>query len=297
VENISENHFNISKILELLDLENIHFKFFCDLKVANILCGLQSHASKHPCCYCDVAKDELHREGTLRTFGSLRQNFEAFKASQTSVASNFKNCHEKPLLSQGDDTEVLDVIPPPELHLLLGAVNHLFQGMKRVWDLADSWPESLHIKPAPNHGGHLFNGPACHKLLQNIDQLELMAQRTSSFQVQPFIQAFRDFKKVVHACFGQDLDENFPAFIKEFQETCCSLPITVTPKLHIIFNHIPEFIKRNKKALGIFSEQALESAHCDFQQFWNTRFKRQISHPEYSDHLLKSVVEYNSKHV
>ena len=209
VEDISENYSNISKILQLLDLENIHFKFVCDLKVANILCGLQSHSSKHPCCYCDVSKDELHQKGNLQSFGSLRQNFEAFKASQTVLASDFKNCHENPILPLDDAVEVLDVIPPPELHLLLGAVNHLFQGMKRAWELADSWPEHLHIKPAPYHGGHLFNGPACHKLLQNIDQLELIAQTTSSFQVQPFIQAFRDFKEVVHACFGKELDHQF----------------------------------------------------------------------------------------
>ena len=149
VEDISENHFNISKIFELMDLENIHFKFVCDLKVANILCGLQSHASKHPCCFCDVTKDELHKRGNLRTFGSLRQNFEAFKSSKSSLASDFFNCHEKPILPHEDDTEVLDVIPPPELHLMLGAVNHLFQGMKRVWELADLWPEQLSIKPAP----------------------------------------------------------------------------------------------------------------------------------------------------
>ena len=297
VENITENYFNISKVLQLLDLEHLHFKFVSDLKVANIVCGLQSHSSMHPCCYCDATKDELQREGTLRTFGSLRQNFEAFKASQSSTASDFMNCHEKPLLLQTDDTEVLDVIPPPELHLLLGAVNHLFQGMKRVWEVADSWPEYLHLKPAPYQGGHHFNGPACYKLLQNIDQLELIAQKTSSFEIQPFVQAFRDFKKVVHACFGQELDQDFASMIGQFKASCSALPISTTPKLHIIFCHISEFIQRNERALGIFSEQALESAHSDFQSFWETRFKRQMPHPDYPDQLLKSVVEYNSKHI
>ena len=297
VEDISENHFNISKIFELMDLENIHFKFVCDLKVANILCGLQSHASKHPCCFCDVTKDELHKRGNLRTFGSLRQNFEAFKSSKSSLASDFFNCHEKPILPHEDDTEVLNVIPPPELHLMLGAVNHLFQGMKRVWELADLWPEQLSIKPAPYHGGHNFNGPACHKLLQNVDQLEVIAQRRSSFEVQPFVQAFRDFKAVVHSCFGNELSQDYATQIEQFKKSCINLPITITPKLHIIFQHIPEFIERNKVALGIFSEQALESAHSDYQSFWETRFKRQLFHPEYCEQLLKSVVEYNSKHL
>ena len=53
------------------------------------------------------------------------------------------------------------------------------------------------------HGGESFNGQACHKVLQNIDQLELLAYSNTTYQVQPWIeaQALRNVRKVIHSCF------------------------------------------------------------------------------------------------
>ena len=297
VEDISETFYNISQILGLIKTKDILHLMVCDLKVANILCGLQGHASKHPCCFCEVAKESLHQDAAPRTLGSLRKNFEAYKSSGKPLAADFQNCIHEPIFSGSDETEILDVLVPPELHLLLGIVNHLFQGMKRIWNAASTWPQKLHISTSPYHGSENFNGPACHKLLQNIDQLELLVQNSSSFQVQPFIQAFRDFRMVVHSSFGMSLDNNFFRFIRNFKESCEHLPVTITPKLHILFFHVPEFIRRKNMPLGVFSEQASESVHQDFQKFWDTRYKRAMGHPEYSNKLLKSIVEYNSKHI
>ena len=297
VEDISENFVNISQILSLLNTKDIHHLMVCDLKVANILCGLQGHTSKHPCCFCEVERESLHQDGAPRTLGSLRRNFEAFKSSGKPLASDFQNCIHEPILSGSDETEILDVLAPPELHLLLGIVNHLFQGMKRIWNDASIWPQKLHISAAPYHGGENFNGPACHKLLQSIDQLELLVQNSSAFQVQPFIQAFRDFQKVVHSCFGMSLGHDFSHLIFNFKGSCEQLPVSITPKLHILFFHVPEFIRRKNSPLGVFSEQASESVHQDYQKFWDMRYKRDVSHPDYSNQLLKSIVEYNSKHI
>jgi len=85
---------------------------------------------------------------------------------------------------------------------------------------------------------------------------------------------------MVHPCFGNDLDQDFALKIEIFKESCIHLPITIIPKLHLIFQHIPEFVQRNKRALGVFREQVLESADLDFQSFWENRFKRQIIHPD-----------------
>ena len=62
VEDISETFYNISQILGLIKTKDILHLMVCDLKVANILCGLQGHASKHPCCFCEVAKESLHQD-------------------------------------------------------------------------------------------------------------------------------------------------------------------------------------------------------------------------------------------
>jgi hypothetical protein len=41
---------------------------------------------------------------------------------------------------------VLSIIPPPELNLLLGVVNHLFVGLKKVWPDAEQWPQMSRCK-------------------------------------------------------------------------------------------------------------------------------------------------------
>ena len=63
-------------------------------------------------------------------------------------AQKFANCIHPPLLSVQGDPEVLDVIPPPELHLLMGAVNIKLELLRmiletigieqKLWDWCDS---------------------------------------------------------------------------------------------------------------------------------------------------------------
>lgn len=296
-EDIKENYSNLSIILNLLELDKIKFVVASDLKIANLLCGIQSHASKHPCCYCEISSECLIQCGQLRTFGSLHRDFTAFSSSTKAKAMEFNNSIHQPLLQEHEDVKVLNVIPPPELHLLLGIVNHLFVKMKNIWPEVNQWPEMIHVKPAPYQGGEQFNGPACHKLLQHIDALELLAQKNLAFHVQPWIDALRSFKKVVHACFGMELQPDFQNAIREFQNHCQNLHISITPKLHILFHHVPQFIASHNEALGLYTEQTGESAHHDFKLFWEHRFKRHLGQPSYSSQLLNAVIEYNSKHI
>jgi len=297
VEDVTESHANIGSLLKNLNLEKVNLVVACDLKVANILCGIQSHSSMHPCCFCDVSKDNLVHCGKPRTFGSLKQFSQKYQASSSKSAKDFYNCVNEPLLLHKDDTRVIDIIPPPELHLLLGVVNHLYSGLKAIWPMVEEWPKMLYIKTVSYHGGNSFNGPACHKLLQSIDKLEAISQTNNAFHVQPWITALRHFKDVVHSCFGMTLGENFSDHIAKFTASCISLPISVTPKMHIVFHHVLHFIEKEKKSLGIFSEQAAETVHHDFASHWNDRYKRQMNHPDYSSQLLNAVVEYNSKHM
>ena len=202
-----------------------------------------------------------------------------------------------PLLPEQDETRVLDVIPPPELHLLLGIVNHLFVGFKKAWPMASEWPNLIHLKPVAYHGGQSFNGPDCHKLLQSIDKIEELAHLQNAFQAQPWIHAFRLFKQVVHSCFGMVLEKNFEEKISSFKSACTELPISITPKLHILFHHVKQFIDLENLPLGIFSEQASESVHHHFGTHWSQRYKRDMMQPDYEAHLLQAVIDYNSKHI
>ena len=56
-----------------------------------------------------------------------------------------------PLTDLPDQTSIFDLIPPMELHLMLGVVNHLFMALRDIWPKADDWPILLHIQPQPYH--------------------------------------------------------------------------------------------------------------------------------------------------
>ena len=44
------------------------------------------------------------------------------------------NCVNRPICSLDKDKEIIDIIPPPELHLLLGVVNHIFKNMLQEFE-------------------------------------------------------------------------------------------------------------------------------------------------------------------
>ena len=93
--------------------------------MANIICGIQSHSSKHPCCWCDVGSDNLLECGSLRSFGTLKERYAEFIANGLDLdfAKIFANVIHSPLINMNNSVFILDVILPMELHLLL-ATSH-----------------------------------------------------------------------------------------------------------------------------------------------------------------------------
>jgi hypothetical protein len=113
------------------------------------------------------------------------------------------------------------------------------------------------------------------------------------------ITAFTAFKEVKEACFGQNLDPYFESSIQDFGLAYLQLGIPVTSKVHTVLVHVKQFLnKQNGQGLGVWSEQALESLHHDFNQLRvNGKYKRTLTPAKYSEQLLKCVVTYNSRHV
>ena len=127
-EDLQESHYNMGIILELLQIHELHGVIASDLKLINIILGLSSQGGKYTCVYCEEEKKELST-GRLRSFGRLNECFAGYVA-QGSKERNMKNhynvIHEC-LLDGDPETLVLHIIPPPELHLLMGVVNHLLE--------------------------------------------------------------------------------------------------------------------------------------------------------------------------
>ena len=82
------------------------------------------------CIIMNGHRTNLDGQGLARTLESLRQAFTAWVNSRTrqEKAKHYGNVIHMPILSGDPDTLVIDILPPPELHLLLGVVGTLFKG-------------------------------------------------------------------------------------------------------------------------------------------------------------------------
>ena len=126
VQDIPEKYENVQKIMELLDIDELKHSFSVDLKLQNVMCGMQSHGSTHPCVYCEGSKP-WEEPSNPRTMGNLRKHYESFENAPPSkkIPKNFKNVVHPPLFNDADHVEILDVMPLAELHLMLGITNTL----------------------------------------------------------------------------------------------------------------------------------------------------------------------------
>ena len=191
-----------------------------------------------------------------------------------------------------ESTLILRVVPPPELHLLIGPVNTIYDELSKVWPDCEEWIKRLSIKREDYHGGQ-FNGNDSRKLMKNISILEEFAPS----KVNPFIETFKAFNEVIKSCYGTNLFPNYKELIKNFRICYRRLPINVTPKVHAVFFHVEDFCELVGMGLGPWSEQAAESLHADFDNVW-TRYKvRDIDHEKFGKRLFEAVVAYNSQHL
>ena len=53
-----------------------------------------------------------------------------------------------PLIVKGrsPDSPLIEVMPPPELHLLTGPVNTLYKAMEKLWHNASQWLVACHVQ-------------------------------------------------------------------------------------------------------------------------------------------------------
>lgn len=299
VPDTDENYRNMLTLWIMLRLTTIdaipNTVIATDLKLANIILGLMSHSSVYPCTWCDISKYRLSENGDLRTLGNIEHKFWTWHDEGSGVlgqAKAYGNCVHVPIVKGDPNTLVIDIIPPPELHLLMGTVNTMYTALLKRWpEGAVAWAKACHVEREAIHGG-TFNGNSCRLLLSKVDILR------SSCPVQhlAFVAAFHSFGHVVESCFGTELKDQCLLHITQFRSLYLDLNINVTPKVHAVFWHVMQFCQPRMAGLGRWSEQASETVHSDFKSVW-ARYKVEKGHPSYSNRLLRAVCEYNSRHV
>ncbi len=310
VPGVQENYHNVKVLLEATKVSSLTFSLATDMKLANILCGIMSHGSKHPCCWCEISNEYIVTQSAIprkRTLGTIREQARkyqsAIKEGKKVRPQDFVNCVEEPLFKDlPDDTSILSLIPPPELHLMLGVTAKLYEEVLKRLETdggdkqrIEKWAKEHNIVREEYRGGTM-EGNKCRTLLKKA--VDLGKELPDKYRV--FAVALHRFSKVVTSCFGKDLvlvdNKAYEQLILEFHEVYLACRISMTPKVHAVIMHVPEWCYREGKGLGHASEQASESVHHDFKAKWQ-HFKVREDNPRFGDSLLRCVVAYNSLHI
>ena len=226
---------------------------------------------------------------------------EELQTGRAQPAAQYANCVNQPLLPGADEELIMDLLPPMELHLLLGAVNRLIQHLEErlretdAQQLLDIWLKKLGLSRPSYHGGQ-FEGNGCRRLLRGTDQLQNLAEQAGVVCAMPVVVALQALHGVVGSCFGATLADDTEQWIDRFRQAYLNLGIPVTTKVHAIFVHVAPFCRSQGEGLGVVSEQAAESAHADFARTWR-RYKVAPANAEYLAQLLRATLSYNCRHI
>ncbi|XP_065669593.1 uncharacterized protein LOC124807737 isoform X2 [Hydra vulgaris] len=187
VKNVTENHANLQIIIEKIMLNRLKFYL----------------RGKYSCLYCNGEKSNL---GELRTFNKLKLLYTSFAENESKKCSMqiYKNVIHPCLLEVAGDTYVLDVVPPPELHLLMKIVTEISNVLCKEPEIA-VWLSNHGIVWHGYNGGGLDgrNANKIRKLLPDLEQH--IFDHYPSYN--PVVELLKSFSIVVDKCFGMKLHE------------------------------------------------------------------------------------------
>ena len=154
-----------------------------------------SSSSSYPCTWCEMEKKNLKNCGCYRTIESSLKNYQEWckNGKINKKAKNFKSCINPPIFEVNENTEFLGILPPPQLHLLLGAVNTIFEHMlneNRIVCLQCA--KLCGVECRCIYGSPSFVGNDCNDLLEQIDLLDAM----KCLELAKYVESLRKLKKV-----------------------------------------------------------------------------------------------------
>ena len=135
-----ERYENIRLLLERLQLQRISgLVLVGDLSIVNVYIGISSHGGKYACYICEG--ESTLEAGPACIFRNLASQHEGCiaRGSDPKTMKLFKNVIH-PCLVMGDpEQEVGELIPLPELHLLMGVGNWGYKLLLKVWPSLLLW--------------------------------------------------------------------------------------------------------------------------------------------------------------
>ena len=121
------------------------------------------------------------------------------------------------------------------------------QKLKKLWIDAEDWAKYANAYQQAYHGGD-FTGNGCKRLLSK-KSLDYLSDNVP-IKYLPFVEVLSAFGKVVKSCYGYKLASSYKEDIASFASAYRKLKVNDTTKIHIVTEHLEEFIQMASNVLG-----------------------------------------------
>ena len=287
VREIPESTHNLRVIFEEIKINELSkkYKIVGDLKVYNMLLGMQSSGSLHPCAYgycykVDEKGQKTNQKGQWvkgedRTLEGNAEEAKAFAETtqKRELLQYFFNCEFQPVIVAQESTRVLDILTIPVLHtVLLGPFNTLWETLRDHFPKESNEVELRFGMKGAGAGGD-FNGKTVKEIVHNESKLAHL-ERILPENAKIFVECLRGIAAVHNLVRFQTLDPAFENIIGEFVTKWKALEdlfgIGCTLKIHIIGTHLLDVLRETGKTLHDESDEVVEQAHFRVQHFERT---------------------------
>ena len=284
VRDIPENTHNLRTIFDEMKINEVskRYKIVGDLKVYNMLLGMQSSGSLHPCPYGLCYKVDQHGQktnqrgswvkGENRTLEGNAEEARAYAETTQNRATlqYFFNCEFEPVIRVENPTRVLDILAIPALHtVLLGPFNTLWKSLSDHFSTeAEAFAVHFGMKGAGKGGD--FNGNTVKDVIHDDIKLAHL-EGFLPHNAKIFVDCLRGIADVHHLVTSPTLDSDFENIISNFilkwKELEDIFSIGCTLKIHIIGTHLLDVLKETGKTLHDESDEPVEQAHYRVNDF------------------------------
>ena len=115
-----------------------------------------------------------------------------------------------------------------------------------------------------------------------------------------FVDALRDLKSVYKISHQKEVDPNHREIVKKLEISVIKLhnqfKVPITPKLHIVFEHLPEYFEMTGKTLRKKTDQTVEATHSKLDKFIRSHNYqiRDVESEKAGKYLLRAIKHFNS---
>ena len=110
-----------------------------------------------------------------------------------------------------------------------------------------------------------------------------------------YLTAFKCFDAVVTSTFSYDLDPNYARYIREFEASWRDLGISITPKVHLLCEHLEEACEYYGFGMALLNKSAGEAILADFAKHYQGYAVKDQESDSYQKKLLPKATRSQDK--